>query len=95
MPKERRITVNITDFDLEKYSATSKDGQSVVFLDYGEYFMDEYYYNSSKRIHKSSGNVLQIIFLSEQSTTHRGFKAYYTSEEESGEITHNSSSPFN
>ncbi|XP_044765339.1 LOW QUALITY PROTEIN: cubilin-like [Coccinella septempunctata] len=81
-PKGRRVTVNITDFDLEKYSATSKDGQSIVFLDYGEYFMDEIFYNSSKRIYKSSGNVLQVIFLSEQSTTHRGFKAYYTSDEE-------------
>ncbi|KAK9890452.1 hypothetical protein WA026_010538 [Henosepilachna vigintioctopunctata] len=79
----RRITINITDFDLEKYSQRRNGtGQYLAFYDYGDYLLETLPYNSNKRLIKSSGNKVQVLFSCGQSTNHRGFSADYSSNEE-------------
>ncbi|KAL3289762.1 hypothetical protein HHI36_023157 [Cryptolaemus montrouzieri] len=82
VPEGRRITVNITDFDLGRYTSSKEMSQSLSFYDFGDHLIDELYYNSTNRLIKSSGNRMYVLFICTKSSNQRGFSAYYSSNEE-------------
>lgn len=79
VPKGRRITLEILDFDLEEYSGT--DTQGVAFFNGKDFTLIRVLRSgNATRIIESTDNVLVVFFWSNVASSHRGFRASYTSD---------------
>lgn len=89
VPKGRRVTLEFTDFDLDKTFDPYEQGLG--FFN-GDNFISNNAYlkgGDAARIIESSDNLLLVFFWSTRPSQHRGFKAKYSSDKPTRKLNKN------
>lgn len=83
VPKGRRVTLELLDFDLDKTLMLYEQG--IAFYNSEDYVSYNAFLRGGNepRIIESSDNVLVVFFWSYHTSQHRGFKAKYSSDKPS------------
>lgn len=79
VPKGRRVTFEILDFDLDE--SVGMDEQGMAFFDGRDFVLVQILRGgNTTRIIESTDHVLVVYFWSSVTSSHRGFMARYTSD---------------
>lgn len=79
VPKGRRVTFELLDFDLDE--SIGMDEQGMAFFDGRDFVLVLILRGgNTTRVIESTDNVLVVYFWSSITSSHRGFKARYTSD---------------
>lgn len=79
VPKGRRVTFEILDFDLDE--SVGMDEQGMAFFDGRDFVLVQILRGgNTTRMIESTDNVLVVYFWSSVTSSHRGFMARYTSD---------------
>lgn len=81
VPKGRRVTFELLDFDLDE--TVGMDEQGMAFFDGKGFTLVQILRGgNTTRMIESTDNILKVFFWSSVTSSHRGFRARYTSDKQ-------------